>query len=1627
MVKQILSLVVLCVVAAMIAPAAAGASYAYDPSILDSPSIRMDADPDQVAVAAPEYQNISEISAEETLEGVYVYDVGSHTAVREPAVVMDDQTTGLIPGSTGILSLPSSSIQSVWGEDTRFRVADTTQYPWRTICNLLMTYPGSEKTYIGSGAIIDDFHVLTAGHNVYDREDKLGWAESIEVIPGQTTDEAGRILMPFGQAKATLMTTVEKWMEEGDSRHDWAVITLDRSIGRYTGWMGMTNDYYWSDIYAGELSVAGYPGDLDRGYVMYQDDNLGSEASYYNHWYYMDTYGGMSGSPVWYMQDGDPYILSVHTAPDIDGTERNMGTRLCDLRLESVAEWTARDDAPQDKPDLIDNGETQAGFAPIIAIRDETDFEIHCNVGNIGTAQSPVCSVAFYASPDLTIDATDHLIATGSLSPIEPFQSGTCTWSGTFPESVPAGTYFAGWIIDPDDQVNEFDETNNREVYCEHYLYVNDAAVENNPPDPPQPNYPSDGETDVVCFTTLSWTCTDQDGDSLTYDVYIGLSASALECIDEDRELTYILWQDLSPDTQYFWKVVADDGQDRTESQVWTFTTRTEDPAPIADFTADGTSGTAPLTVQFTDTSSGAPTSWEWSFGDGNTSTDQHPTHTYTAAGTYTVSLTVDNANWQDTTTKTDFISVTEPDGSAIVWQRCLGGSSRDYAYSIQQTSDGGYVVAGVTESTDGDVSGNHGNEDAWVVKLDAAGNRVWQRCLGGSSGDYAESIRQTSDGGYIVAGFTYSTDGDVSGNHGGADIWVVKLDAAGNRVWQRCLGGASDDRAFNILQTADGGYIVASYTYSTDGDVSGNHGSYDAWVVKLDAAGNRIWQRGLGGASDDRALSIQQMADGGYVVAGVTWSTDGDVSGNHGDSDAWVVKLDAAGSMVWQRCLGGSSRDYAYSIRQTSDGGYIVAGETGSIDGDVSGNHGDSDAWVVKLDAAGNQVWQRCFGGSSRDFAYSIQQTSDGGYVVAGGTWSTDGDVSGNHGDSDGWMVKLDVAGSMVCQRCFGGTSSDLAFSIQQISDGGYVVASYTCSNDGDVSGNHGDSDGWVVKLEGSGSVAVPVAHAYFILNQNSLRWVDGDRIEGGTCSCLQDYFMTAVNWAEDPACTMTNITFVLDTEGVSDVEPPEYAIVQDTRVTWTFPPSRTVPPGAEISAGASTSRTENRTSGLTMERSCNRSTFTAAGGQRVTLTLTCDPVPAVNLWGRIVGTDTAEVRAIPILSTFQTDAPLQSVMQKGNTVQFSLDQSQIEAGRTYQISCDLAVTPNGMFSYAPKCCIWEVLNQTSAGASEGSTLTLPDGCLPTGVNAVSFGSDLTCSWHTALNDQIISTICQRLITVEHGTVTVNASGDGNATIGDEITLSGTNTDSAMTYLFLTGPGLPASGVNLMNLSAAVESDDPSTFTIVAVKIDETWDYRWDTASVWGGALQEGTYTLYAAPQPKALADLDGVPYAQAAIGFTAPVLPCNVSFVADQTSGVAPLTVQFTDTSDGAPTSWSWSFGDGAASTDQNPIHTYTAAGDFTVSLSVNGGVDTCTHTAYITVTPVLYGDANGDETVNQADTLRVLRQVVGLAAKPAAESDAFTRADVHANGVIEVGDALFIAQYNVGLRDACFALKG
>ncbi len=402
----------------------------------------------------------------------------------------------------------------------------------------------------------------------------------------------------------------------------------------------------------------------------------------------------------------------------------------------------------------------------------------------------------------------------------------------------------------------------------------------------------------------------------------------------------------------------------------------------------------------------------------------------------------------------------------SIEWQKSLGGTKADVAYCVQQTTDNGYIVVGYSSSHSDDVTDNYDNGDCWVVKLNSTGGIQWKKSLGGNDGDGGYYVQQTTDGGYIVAGNSASTDGDVTGNHGGMDYWLVKLSSAGSVQWQKSLGGSMFDLVGSVKQTNDGGFIIAGSSSSTDGDVTGNHGGYDYWVVKLNNTGTIQWQKSLGGTQNDIASYVQQTSDGGFFIIGNSYSTDDDVTGNHGYSDCWIVKLDNAGTIQWQKCVGGSNYDFALSGQQTTDGGYIFAGYSNSTDGDLTGNYGSYDFLVVKLDNVGTIQWQKSLGGTKSENANSIQQTTDGGYIVAGLTQSNDTDVSGNQGFNNYWVSKLDNTGNIVWQRCLGGSNEDEAKFIQQTNDGGYIVAGGSNSSNGDVTGNHGGEDYWVVKL---------------------------------------------------------------------------------------------------------------------------------------------------------------------------------------------------------------------------------------------------------------------------------------------------------------------------------------------------------------------------------------------------------------------------------------------------------------------------------------------------------------------------------------------------------------------------------
>jgi hypothetical protein len=414
-----------------------------------------------------------------------------------------------------------------------------------------------------------------------------------------------------------------------------------------------------------------------------------------------------------------------------------------------------------------------------------------------------------------------------------------------------------------------------------------------------------------------------------------------------------------------------------------------------------------------------------------------------------------------------------------LLWEYTYGGADKEYATHIEQTHDSGFITIGRSHSTDGDVTGNHGSQDIWVIKLSKTGVLQWEKSLGGTAIEQGSWITQTMDGGYILTGWTISHDGDITHYFANEDYWVVKLDDTGGIMWQNNYGGTSTDMGKCILETVDTDYLVAGYVYSFDSQVVGGHGYSDMWIAKLDKTGGIIWKKGYGGSGHDGATVILQVQGGGYIVAGGTDSHDQDVSFSHGGSDYWVVRLDDTGKILWEKAFGGSDDDFLTSFVHTFDGGYIMSGYTNSNNGDVSGNIGGQDYWTIKIDDTGDIMWQKCYGGSTSDQCYSIQQTSDSGYIMAGSSYSVDGEVTMNYGNMDFWVVKTDKMGMLLWQKNLGGTGIDNAYSVIQTFDKNFVVMGWTGSIDHDVSVSHGEADFWVAKLQDVPTVDVHDTYA--------------------------------------------------------------------------------------------------------------------------------------------------------------------------------------------------------------------------------------------------------------------------------------------------------------------------------------------------------------------------------------------------------------------------------------------------------------------------------------------------------------------------------------------------------------------
>lgn len=390
------------------------------------------------------------------------------------------------------------------------------------------------------------------------------------------------------------------------------------------------------------------------------------------------------------------------------------------------------------------------------------------------------------------------------------------------------------------------------------------------------------------------------------------------------------------------------------------------------------------------------------------------------------------------------------------LWTKTFGGTNIDIGHSVEQTADGGFIITGYTRSY-GTMSGRN----VWLIKTDESGNMEWENTFGGNSDDEGHSVKQTSDGGYIVAGLTNSFGSGLK------DFYLLKTDSLGNLQWERTFGGANDDEAYSVLQTNDGGFLAAGVTSSF------SSGGRDVFLVKTDPSGNFLWQKNLGGLSSDGAWDIQHAADGGFIIAGWTFSHGPGFLGN-----AWLVKIDSLGNEQWNKAFGGTDADRAYSVQQTAEGGYILTGYTGSF------GAGLYDMLLIKTDSLGNQQWMKTFGGSGRDYGNSVQQTLDGGYIVTGYT------LSFGAGGDDVYLVKTDPDGNLQWFKTYGGSSSDVGYWVIETPDGGYAIVGHT------LSFGAGVHDVWLIRVD----TVIPVELTSFTAdvdgNNVLLKWMTASEV---------------------------------------------------------------------------------------------------------------------------------------------------------------------------------------------------------------------------------------------------------------------------------------------------------------------------------------------------------------------------------------------------------------------------------------------------------------------------------------------------------------------------------------------------
>jgi hypothetical protein len=370
-----------------------------------------------------------------------------------------------------------------------------------------------------------------------------------------------------------------------------------------------------------------------------------------------------------------------------------------------------------------------------------------------------------------------------------------------------------------------------------------------------------------------------------------------------------------------------------------------------------------------------------------------------------------------------------------ITFERTYGDTASDSGRSVQQTvPDGGYIIVGHTYSF------GAGMIDIYLIKTDSLGDTLWSKTYGGTDDDWGSSVQQNSDGGFIIVGNTGSFGAGLR------DVYLIRTNSSGDTLWTKTYGDSDIDNGRSVKQTQDGGFIISGFTYSFGADW------YDVYLFRTNSFGDTLWTKTYGGIAQDNGWSVQETSDGGFVIAGYTYSF------GTGGSDVYLIRTNSTGDTLWTKTYGGIGRDYGRSVQQTQDGGFIISGNTYSY------GAGYSDVYLIRTNSTGDTLWTKTYGDTNWDYGYSVQETSDGGFIIAGETSSY------GAGSYDLYLIRTDSTGNALWTKTYGGTDWDNGYSVQQTSDGGFIIVGTT------LSFGAGSGDIYLIKTDSLGNVFVGI-----------------------------------------------------------------------------------------------------------------------------------------------------------------------------------------------------------------------------------------------------------------------------------------------------------------------------------------------------------------------------------------------------------------------------------------------------------------------------------------------------------------------------------------------------------------------